>query len=120
MTRKMGVRWHLREVMATRGMFSTTDLIAPLAERGVVLSREQVYRLVTGQPERLNVHALAALCDLLDCGVGDLLEPVVEQRAQRKRASGAGSGEESAQKRVRDGLRPVRARIVDPGKPPKA
>ena len=28
MTRKMGVRWHLREVMATRGMFSTTDLIA--------------------------------------------------------------------------------------------
>ena len=50
MTRKMGVRWHLREVMATRGMFSTTDLIAPLAERGVELSREQVYRLVTHSP----------------------------------------------------------------------
>ena len=58
MTRKMGMRWHLREVMATRGMFSTTDLIAPLAERGVELSREQVYRLVTGQPERLNVYTL--------------------------------------------------------------
>ncbi len=118
MTRKMGVRWHLREVMATRGMFSTTDLIAPLAERGVELSREQVYRLVTGQPERLNVYTLAALCDLLDCQVGDLIEPVVEQRAQRKRVAGA--GEESAQKRVREGLRPVRARIVDPDKPPKA
>lgn len=117
MTRKMGVRWHLREVMATRGMFSTTDLIAPLAERGIELSREQVYRLVTQQPERLNVYTLAALCDLLDCGVGDLLEPVVERRSQRKQA--AGSGEERAQRRVREGLRPVRARIVDPKKPPK-
>ena len=79
MTRKMGVRWHLREVMATKGMFSTTDLIAPLAERGIELSREQVYRLVTGQPERLNVYTLAALCDVLGCGVGDLIEPVVER-----------------------------------------
>ena len=112
MTRKMGVRWHLREVMATRGMFSTTDLIAPLAERGVELSREQVYRLVTQQPERLNVYTLAALCDVLDCGVGDLLEPVVERSQQRK---AAGSPEERATRKVREGLRPVRARIVDPG-----
>jgi DNA-binding Xre family transcriptional regulator len=113
-TRKMGVRWHLREVMATRGMFSTTDLIVPLAERGVELSREQVYRLVTQQPERLNVYTLAALCDTLDCGVGDLLEPVVERRQQRK---AAGSPEEKTSRKVRDGLRPVRARIVDPDKP---
>jgi len=113
----MGVRWHLREVMATRGMFSTTDLIGPLAERGVELSREQVYRLVTQQPERLNVYTLAALCDLLDCQVGDLIEPIVEQQAQRKRA--AGSSEASAQKRVREGLHPVRARIVDPENPSK-
>jgi DNA-binding Xre family transcriptional regulator len=114
MTRKMGVVWHLREVMATRGMFSTTDLIGPLAERGVELSREQVYRLVTQQPERLNVYTLAALCDLLDCDVGDLIEPVAERRQQRKVA---GSPEENATKKVRDGLRPVRARIVDPDTP---
>jgi DNA-binding Xre family transcriptional regulator len=115
-TRKMGIRWHLREVMATRGMFSTTDLIAPLAERGVTLSREQVYRLVAGQPERLNVYTLAALCDLLECEVGDLLEPVVERSQQKKQA--ASSGEDGAQRRIRDGLRPVRARIVDAEKPP--
>jgi DNA-binding Xre family transcriptional regulator len=94
------------------------DLIAPLAERGVQLSRGQVYRLVTQQPERLNVHTFAALCDVLECGVGELIEPVVERRAQRKQA--AGSGEQGAQKRVRDGLRPVRARIVDADKPPSA
>jgi DNA-binding Xre family transcriptional regulator len=114
MTRKMSVRWHLREVMATRGMFSTTDLIAPLAERGVELSREQVYRLVTQQPERLNVYTLAALCDALGCGDGDLIEPIVERQAQRK---AAGSPEERATKKVRAGLLPVRARIVDPDKP---
>lgn len=112
MTRKMGIRWHLREVMAARGMFSTTDLIAPLAERGIELSREQVYRLVTQQPERLNVYTLAALCDLLDCQVGDLIEPLAETKTQRKKT--AGSGEDRGQRAVRDGLRPVRARIVDP------
>jgi DNA-binding Xre family transcriptional regulator len=114
MTRKMGVRWHLREVMAARGMFSTTDLIAPLAERRVEPSREQVYRLVTGQPERLNLYTLAALCDVLGCGVGELIEPVVERRVEPK---AAGSPEELATKKVREGLRPVRARIVDPDKP---
>jgi hypothetical protein len=31
--------------MADRGMFSTTDLIAPLAQRGITLSSSQVYRL---------------------------------------------------------------------------
>jgi DNA-binding Xre family transcriptional regulator len=117
MTHKMGVRWHLRKVMATKGMFSTTDLIAPLAERGIELSREQVYRLVTGQPERLNLYTLAALCDLLDCGVGDLIEPVVERAQQRKTA---GAPEDSATRKVRDGLRPVRARIVDPDKPSRS
>ena len=114
MTRKMGVRWHLREVMATRGMFSTTDLIGPLAERGVELSREQVFRLVTQQPERLNVYTLAALCDVLECSVGDLIEPVTERRAERK---AVGSPEERATRKVREGLRPVRSRIVDPDKP---
>ncbi|NDL60563.1 helix-turn-helix domain-containing protein, partial [Phytoactinopolyspora mesophila] len=53
MANKTGYVWHLRREMADRGMFQTTDLIAPLAERGAKLSREQVYRLVTGTPERL-------------------------------------------------------------------
>jgi DNA-binding Xre family transcriptional regulator len=109
-TRRMGIRWHLRELMAARGMFQTSDLIAPLAERGVELSREQVYRLVTQQPERLNVYTLAALCDVLDCQVGELIEPVVERRQQRKLAA----GEQDA---VRKGLRPKRARVAPPKRP---
>ena len=100
--------------MAARDMFATTDLGPLLAERGVELSAAQVYRLVTGTPERLSLRTLVALCDILDCGVGDLVEPVVERSQQRK---AAGSPEERASKKVREGLRPVRARIVDPEQP---
>ena len=97
--------------MAARGMFATTDLVAPLAERGVVLSREQVYRLVTATPERLNIKALAALCDILDVGVADLIEvvqdaiPIAKVAGQKASTRGAGAG--------LGGLRPARARIVE-------
>jgi DNA-binding Xre family transcriptional regulator len=71
----VGYRWHLRRVMAEHGMFATTDLVPHLAQRGVRLSREQVYRLVAGTPQRLSLATLAALCDILDCTPGDLVEP---------------------------------------------
>ena len=50
MTGKTGYVWHLRRLMAERGMFVTTDLGPLLAMRGVCLSRGQVYRLVTRTP----------------------------------------------------------------------
>ena len=62
-TAKVSYNWHLRMRMAERGMFATSDLVPLLAERGVVLSREQVYRLVAKVPERVNLTVLAALCD---------------------------------------------------------
>ena len=86
MTNRVGYRWHLRARMAERGMFSTTDLLAPLAQRGVKLSREQVYRLVAGVPQRLSLATRAALCDILDCQPGDLIEPYA-QVATAKRAT---------------------------------
>jgi DNA-binding Xre family transcriptional regulator len=105
MARKIGYRWHLRRLMAERDMYATTQLRPLLAERGVVLSREQVYRLVTGVPERLSLATLAALCDILDCGPGDLVEPV----------AGAGAGGRAAgpAAAVSGPLpRPVRARVT--------
>ncbi len=76
MTRKIGYRWHLRRLMAEQDMYATTDLRPLLAGRGVALSREQVYRLVARTPERLSLATLAALCDILGCQPGDLVEPV--------------------------------------------
>jgi DNA-binding Xre family transcriptional regulator len=74
MIKRMGYDWQLRKVMAARGMYQTTDLVGPLLERGISLSREQVYRLVTQTPQRLSLDVLAAICDILDCGPQDLVE----------------------------------------------
>ena len=83
---KLDYRWHLRQVMATRGMYSTTDLIAPLAQRDITLSSSQVYRLVVERPERLSLRILMALLDILDCRMDDLIEPIAaEDREVRPR-----------------------------------
>jgi DNA-binding Xre family transcriptional regulator len=74
MNKKMSIRWNLRKLMASREMFQTTDLVPLLAERGIHLSREQVYRLVTQPPQRLSMDTLAALCDILGCTPNDLIE----------------------------------------------
>lgn len=87
-TRKLGYQWRLRMRMAEAGMFATTDLTPLLAERGVVLSAAQTYRLVAGTPERLNLRTLMALCDILGCTPNDLIEPVAA--TGRTRATGTG------------------------------
>jgi hypothetical protein len=46
MRRKVDYTWRLAELMAARGLHNTTELIPLLAERDIVLSRPQVYRLV--------------------------------------------------------------------------
>jgi DNA-binding Xre family transcriptional regulator len=83
MARTIGYRWHLRRLMADRDMYATTDLRPLLAERGIVLCREQVYRLVAQTPERLSLATLAALCDILGCQPGDLVEPVAAAAGPR-------------------------------------
>jgi DNA-binding Xre family transcriptional regulator len=105
MTARLDYRWHLREIMASRGMFSTAALRPLLTERGIDLSTSQVYRLVTETPERLSLKILMALLDILDCSMEDLIEPVAlpTQRKRKVRAAGGDSGVGA--------LRPPRARI---------
>lgn len=96
-------------------MFATTDLIPLLAERGVTLSREQVYRLVVKVPERLNLTALAALCDILDCTPTDLIEPHTGVPTTA-RSSSVGSAPPARPRRARvtpaAGSRPLVTRAV--------
>ncbi len=82
--REMDYVWHLRAKMAERGMFATTDLQPLLAERGVAISREQTYRLVTGQPQRLSMATLIALCDILECTPNDLIESSIVEASAKK------------------------------------
>ncbi len=89
MTRTMKASWKLRELLEQRCIHSTAELLPKLAERGVHLSRMQVYRLVSQVPQRLSMDALAALCDILDCTPNDLI--VVERaRSQQKKTASAG------------------------------
>lgn len=109
MTKKPFYRWNLRLLMAERQMFATTDLLAPLAARGISLSSVQVYRLVTKTPERLNLEVLAALCDILSVGPSELIETGVETQREKKVAGETAShrgGKKAPQKR------PTRARII--------
>ncbi|GAA1595809.1 DNA-binding Xre family transcriptional regulator [Actinoplanes couchii] len=92
MIKKMGYRWNLRKLMADRDMFQTTDLVPLLAERGINLSREQVFRLVTQPPQRLSMDILAALCDILACQPNDLIEIQVVNEQVRKTAGGDTGG----------------------------
>jgi DNA-binding Xre family transcriptional regulator len=85
--RTVGYAWHLRARMAEKGMFQTSELVPLLAERGVHLSREQVYRMVTQPPQRLSMDTLAALCDILDLTPNDLIEVTAQARQVRKPAA---------------------------------
>jgi len=101
------MQWNLRQVMADRGMFQTSELLPLLEARGIHLTREHVYRLVTKTPQRLNTEVLVALCDALECTPNDLILPVVEHQ----RAAETGTGESGPKL---GSLRPVRARIRRP------
>ncbi|WP_229868840.1 tyrosine-type recombinase/integrase [Streptomyces chryseus] len=50
MKRNVGYSWRLREAMAAHGVFTATELVPLLRDRGVDLSASQVHRLVSGTP----------------------------------------------------------------------
>jgi DNA-binding Xre family transcriptional regulator len=109
MARELDYEWRLRLRMAERGMFTSKPLVRLLAEHGIALSESQVWRLVTGKPERLNLHVLVVLCKILDCTPNDLIQPVEatgSARLERRSAAQAGASE----------IVPKRARIRRPPK----
>jgi DNA-binding Xre family transcriptional regulator len=101
------MQWNLRQVMADRAIFATSELVPLLADRDIHLSREHVYRLVTKTPQRLNTEVLVALCDILGCTPNDLITPVVETKRQAKTGTNDAGGKIGS-------LRPVRTTIRRP------
>ncbi len=91
MSTRTVLRWNLRQLMAQNGMFATTDLVAPLHERGVEISRQMVHRIATKPPQRINL---------------DLLELVAEQVREAPAVNDSGPG-------IGD-MRPIRATIRRP------
>ena len=86
--RQVSYQWRLREVMAAHGLFTASDLVPLLAERGISLSSVQVWRLVTQTPERLSLPVLAALCDIFEVTPAQLIVTRAENAPPRQAAAG--------------------------------
>jgi DNA-binding Xre family transcriptional regulator len=100
-TGNLDYRWRLRELMAQRGLFTTADLAPLMAAHGVKLSDSQVWRLITGRPERLNLRVLIVLCEILDCAPGDLIERVEAAPVKKPAAAGRAAGADIVPKPAR-------------------
>ena len=110
MKRSVSYTWHLRQVMAAHQMFSTSDLVPLLRERGIDLSASQVHRMVTGTPERLSLMVLAALCDIFDTDPAELITTEAASAVVARTGTDDGPVPLAS---VR-ALRPAPARIVGP------
>lgn len=110
MPKQLDYEWRLRVLLAERGIFKAKQLTPLLAERGVRLSDSQAWRLVTGKPERLNLHVLVVLCQILECTPNDLIRPVERASGSRleKRVAASAGGADIVPKRAR--VRPARPR----------
>ena len=106
MKREVSYQWRLREVMAASGMFTVTELVPLLRDRGIDLSASQVHRLASGTPERLSLAVLAALCDILSCTPAELIATRAQDAPLRKAAAGGGVVNLNARRPKRARLRP--------------
>lgn len=70
------------------------------------VSVSQVHRLATGNPERLSLPVLAALCDIFDCTPAELIATKAENAAPRKTATDDGVVNPGATRPKRARLRP--------------
>jgi DNA-binding Xre family transcriptional regulator len=112
MKRRVDYTWRLAELMAAGGMHNSTDLIPLLAERGIELSRPQVYRVVHQRPERVSLQMIAALCDILGCGVEDLVTVTAADVRRRKASAGSPSVPRPNVVELNKAVRPRQAKVI--------
>src|SRR5437879_6534992 len=75
--RAMAIRVRLRDLLERRGM-AQTELQARTG-----LGYSTINALYHGKTERVAFATLDALCEVLDCGVGEILEHVSEKKRMR-------------------------------------
>ncbi|MFJ5860078.1 helix-turn-helix domain-containing protein [Pseudarthrobacter sp. NPDC092439] len=80
-----------------------------MAERGIILSRPQVYRIVNQKPERVALQVIAAICNIFACGPEDLITITAADVRARKTGTGNSPNVVDLNRTVR----PRRARIID-------
>jgi DNA-binding Xre family transcriptional regulator len=107
--REISYTWRVREIMARRAVHTAKDLAELLHERGVTLTANAVWRIVTQEPERISFKVLVALCDALDVTPNDLITyTATDAKTVRQRRKASGDDIPDLRQ-----YRPVRARIVE-------
>ncbi len=106
MRRRIEYSWHLREIMAGRGLHNISDLLPLLTDRGIELSASQIYRLVGQKPERISLTLLGAIADALDCTIEDLCQFEVVATSSRRAVNGPRTPTD-----LNSTIRPRRARV---------
>lgn len=106
-TREISYTWRLREIMARRHIFTAKELAPLLHERGITLTPNAIWRVVTQSPDRISLQLLVALCDVLEVTPDDLITFTARDAKTIRTRRAAGDNLPD----VRD-YRPVRARIV--------
>ncbi len=69
----MTLEWRLRQVMASRGIWSGAELLRLMEQKvGYKLSAPSMSALLTGAPRQVKAQTMDALCTALDCTPADL------------------------------------------------
>src|SRR5437764_9509024 len=69
----MTLEWRLRQVMASRGIWSGAELVRLMEQKaGYKLSAPSISALLTEAPKQVKAQTMDALCTALDCTPSDL------------------------------------------------
>ncbi|HLL78111.1 MAG TPA: helix-turn-helix transcriptional regulator [Ktedonobacteraceae bacterium] len=69
----MALHWRLRQVMASRGVWSGAELLRLMEQKaGYKLSAPSMSALLTEAPRQVKAQTMDALCTALDCTPADL------------------------------------------------
>ena len=68
--------------------------------------------MVHQRPERVSLQLIAALCDILGCGVEDLVTVTASDVRRRKASSGPQAGAKPNVVELNKAVRPRRARVL--------
>ena len=69
----MALEWRLRQVMASRGVWSGAELLRLMEQKaGYKLSAPSMSALLTAAPRQVKAQTMDALCTALDCTPAEL------------------------------------------------
>lgn len=70
----MTIKWNLTQVMYNKGVFTPTELRKLIKEKvNYEISAPAVHRLVNGLPKEFKLATIDAICQALECSLGDVI-----------------------------------------------